>query len=527
MPRTAAPLSGKSLDGAKGLPLIEALWRRFARRAGLVGTVIGLGLSLGSLAAAQWGFADAGYDQEGGVITRVDRTGFAWLDAIRPRQLVVSLTGESLAVPDGMILLTELNGNRFESRSGPYDRQLRLTVPLGVLAVVFGLLALPVAVARRSWAGIFVMIAILLASTPLERLFVREASTAALAATVIAPALFLATRPRLFRPLRLGIAMLGIGFALAWVITRLLGVPAHEPLNALRGPIAFGGFVAAAGLELIGTLRRSDQTLASPLQLIDALSLSIGMGGAAVLLYFRGPDPLALALIVGGVLLYPRFRRLTTRVADRLLLSDLRERAAIESAEEERARLARDLHDTSLQELAGVIGQLETRPDTKAEGAALRRVAEQLRRVTSELRPPVLDDLGLAAAVEFVADRTRAADLAVDLRLDDRTGLERATRAPANVELAVFRIVEQALSNVVLHSAATKVVIDGVVGADEVRLTVRDDGRGLTSADLQEAARRGRLGLASMRRRAELIGATLDVDGTPAKGTVVTVRWSR
>ena len=527
MLRTIAPVSGESLDGTKGVPSLNALGRRFTRRAGLVGAFLGVGLSFGSLAAAQWGFAVRGVEMDGGAISSVDRSGYAWLDGIRVGQLVVSLTGESLTMPDGMVLITELNGIRYESRSGPYDAQLRPSVPLGVLAVLLGLLAVPAALARRSWAGVLVMIAVLLASTPLERLYAREASTAALAATVVAPTLYFAARGRLLRSFRIGGAVLGIGFASTWVITRLLGLPAHEPLDDLRGPIAFGGFVAAAGLELIGTLRRSDQPPANPLQLVDALSLAIGAGAAAVLLYFRGPDPLTLVLIGGGVLLYPRFRRLTTRAADRLLLSDLRERAAIESAEEERARLARDLHDTSLQELAGVIGHLETRPDTMAEGAVLRRVAEQLRRVTSELRPPVLDDLGLAAAVGFVADRTRTADLAVDLRLDDATGLERATRAPANVELAVFRIVEQALSNVVLHSAATKVVIDGVVGADEVRLTVRDDGRGLTSADLREAARRGRLGLASMRRRAELIGATLDVDGAPGAGTVVTVRWSR
>ena len=525
MVRTAASLSGESLDRAEGFPSLRSLGRRFGVQAGLVGAVIGLGLALGSVAAAQWGFADAGYESHDSVITWVDRTGFAWLDGIRSGQHVVSIRGESLAQPDGTVLVTESGGRRFTSRSGDYDKQLRPTLPLGVLAMIVGLVAVPLALARRSWSGVLVMIAVLLASTPLERLYDRDASTAALAATVIAPTLFLATRPRLRGPIRVTIAVLGLGFVVAWIITRLLGVAAHEPLDAVRGTVAFSGVVVATGLELVGSLRRSDAPASNPIQLVDALSLAVGAGAIVALLYFRGLDPVALALIVGGVLLYPRFRRLTTRAADRLLLSDLRERAAIESAEEERARLARDLHDTSLQELAGVISQLETRPDTRAEGAALRRVAEQLRRVTSELRPPVLDDLGLAAAVGFIADRTRTPDLSVDLRVDDRTGLERSTRAPANVELAVYRIVEQALSNVVLHSAATQVNIAGIVRAEEVLISILDNGRGLTSADLQEAARRGRLGLASMRRRAELIGASLDVEGTPGRGTLVTVRW--
>ncbi|MCI0345637.1 MAG: ATP-binding protein [Chloroflexi bacterium] len=279
-------------------------------------------------------------------------------------------------------------------------------------------------------------------------------------------------------------------------------------------------------IELVRTLRQADLPPAVPFRLVDALFLGVSAGVIGGLLLFNGPDAVTLAAVALAVLLYPRFRRVTIRAADRLFLSDLRERAAIESAEEERARLARDIHDTSLQELAGVIGQLQGRPDTAQESEALRRVAEQLRRMSTELRPPVLDDLGLGAALAFVADRTRRPGLEVTASIDG-AGIERDTRAPASVELAVFRIVEQALSNVLLHSGASRVRVGGTVAADRVEVSVRDDGRGIARADLEVAARRGRLGLASMRRRAELIGATLHVDGASGSGTTVSVRWSR
>jgi signal transduction histidine kinase len=401
------------------------------------------------------------------------------------------------------------------------------SLPLGVAGLVVALLAVAASLGGRALGGILVMLAVLVVADPLERLHDRWPTTIALAATVIAPTLFLGSRGWLLRPVRNLVLVAGLGFAALWALTRLVYVPAHEALDSVRASIAFYSFLAAAGVELVRTLRQPDLPPAAPFRLVDALFLGVSGGVVGALFLVRGPDFSTLTVAALALLLYPRVRRLTLRAADRLFLSDLRERAAIESAEEERARLARDIHDTSLQELAGVIGQLQSRPDTDAESEALRRVADQLRKMSTELRPPVLDDLGLGAALEFVADRTRRDGVEVTTTIDDQAGIERDTRAPASVELAVFRIVEQALSNVLLHSGATRVTIAGTVAGEHVEVTVHDDGHGISRADLEEAARRGRLGLASMRRRAELIGAKLDVDGAPERGTTVSVSWSR
>lgn len=523
---TARSVSGESLATPKGVPSLAAV-RPLARRAGLFAAIGALALAFAATFAGLREGAVAGVGIDDDVVVSVDRSGFAWLDGVRPGQTLVAARGQFGVAPDGSVMVLEDHGVRFESRSGPYDFQLAQSVLLGVAALLLALLAVVASIRGRALSGNLVMLAILVSAEPLGRLHDRWPTTIALAATVIAPTLFMGSRAWLLRPLRTLVLAVGLGYAAAWAVTRLVYVPAHETLDGVRQSVAFYGFVAAAGIELVRTLRQPDLPPAAPFQLLDALFLAVSGGVVGALFLFNGPDFSTLTAAALALLLYPRLRRLTLRAADRLFLSDLRERAAIESAEEERARLARDIHDTSLQELAGVIGQLQSRPDTEEESEALRRVADQLRRMSTELRPPVLDDLGLGAALEFVADRTRRDGVEVATTIDDQAGIERETRAPASVELAVFRIVEQALSNVLLHSGATRVSVDGTVAGDRVRIIVHDDGRGISRADLDEAARRGRLGLASMRRRAELIGATLDVDGAPGRGTTVLVSWSR
>ncbi len=526
MPPAAQSVSGESLAAPEGVPYVGASLRPLVARTGLVAAIVALALGFAATFAAVQGTAVAGVTLDGDVIVAVDRSGFAWLNGVRPGQVVEAYRGESGAAPDGAVMVLESDGVPFESASGLYDFRLAESLPLGALGLLLALLAVAASLAGRTLGGILVMLAVLLAAESLGRLHDRWPTTIALAATVIAPTLFLGSRAWLRRPLRNAVLGVGLGFAAAWAVTRLAYVPVHEPLDGVRPQVAFYGFLAASGIELVRTLRQADLPPAVPFRLVDALFLGVSAGVIGGLLLFNGPDAVTLAAVALAVLLYPRFRRVTIRAADRLFLSDLRERAAIESAEEERARLARDIHDTSLQELAGVIGQLQGRPDTAQESEALRRVAEQLRRMSTELRPPVLDDLGLGAALAFVADRTRRPGLEVTASIDG-AGIERDTRAPASVELAVFRIVEQALSNVLLHSGASRVRVGGTVAADRVEVSVRDDGRGIARADLEVAARRGRLGLASMRRRAELIGATLHVDGASGSGTTVSVRWSR
>jgi hypothetical protein len=157
-----------------------------------------------------------------------------------------------------------------------------------------------------------------------------------------------------------------------------------------------------------------------------------------------------------------------------LLLADLRAQAEIEGAERERGKLARELHDVPLQELIAIIRRLEIKPGAHTETDDLRALVGHLRGVATELRPPVLDDLGLKAGLDYLADETSTSRLPVRIQVRDRTTLAPGDRPPRDVELAVFRIASEAVANAVRHAEASEISINGEISADVCR---RDDRR--------------------------------------------------
>ena len=202
--------------------------------------------------------------------------------------------------------------------------------------------------------------------------------------------------------------------------------------------------------------------------------------------------------------------------------------------EEEGTRIAREIHDELGSALAGLRWELESLDKAVSESSeasqlgALREKIETMlaltdttvaavRRISSELRPSILDDLGLAEAIEWQAQQFQA-----------RTGIVcRYDCKVENLELdqqkstAVFRIFQESLTNILRHAQATSVEIRMEEGAGELVLTVRDDGRGITE---EEKTGRQALGLLGMRERAHLVGAEVDISGSEGSGTVVTVR---
>lgn len=194
--------------------------------------------------------------------------------------------------------------------------------------------------------------------------------------------------------------------------------------------------------------------------------------------------------------------------------------------EAERARIARDLHDDVAQQLIVLVRHLDgldaTVDDVTVDSA--RRTASlalaEVRRTSRGLRPTVLDDLGLAPAIEWLVDdlTTRSAvvgSMAVNGPVQ---------RLEAAVELALFRVAQEALRNVERHAAATEVTVDLHFTEATVRLSVRDDGRGFSVPDDPAAlVRAGRLGTIGMRERAELVGGGLQLETEPDAGTTVTV----
>ena len=192
---------------------------------------------------------------------------------------------------------------------------------------------------------------------------------------------------------------------------------------------------------------------------------------------------------------------------------------AVAAAEQERARLAADLHDDALQELTSLVRRLDEAGD--AEGAEMARgIAERLRGITSDLRLPLLDDLGAGPALEWLVGRVRPL-------AGGEVRLERSdpSRPPSAVELAVFRVAQEALANAINHGKAPITVRYHVDEAGHVSLTVDDAGPGIDLEAAEGALANGHLGVANMRQRAEQIGGLLNIRAWPTGGTHVGLEW--
>jgi signal transduction histidine kinase len=211
----------------------------------------------------------------------------------------------------------------------------------------------------------------------------------------------------------------------------------------------------------------------------------------------------------------------------------------LRSREEERARLARDLHDGPIQALVGLNLQLgwllpavETPPLIRQDSpqmealqamrAEVRDLLAELRQVCAELRPPMLDTVGLGAALRALAEDWSGQhgvetqlDLPPDAALRPLTG---------EVSVNLYRVAQEALTNVARHAAARQVTMR--LGWENacLTLTVQDDGCGFAvPTPLQSLTAQGHFGLAGMQERAELIGGTLTVESAPGQGTMVRV----
>lgn len=192
---------------------------------------------------------------------------------------------------------------------------------------------------------------------------------------------------------------------------------------------------------------------------------------------------------------------------------------AVAAAETERARLAADLHDDALQQLTMLVRTLDDAGQAEAAAEA-REVAAKLRAMVGDLRLPILDDLGAGAALEWLVERIEPlAGGAVRLERSDET------RPPADVELAVFRVAQEAITNAIRHGKPPIAVRYDVRSDGRVTLAIDDAGPGIGNDEAEEAPRAGHFGLANMQQRAEQIGGLLDVRRWPAGGTRVALEW--
>jgi two-component system sensor histidine kinase UhpB len=270
------------------------------------------------------------------------------------------------------------------------------------------------------------------------------------------------------------LVVLAIGLVLLLMLNLLLLRPAFRPLD-----------------DLAETMRRHDPLSPGERVTVDG-----------------EPDVAALAEAFNEMLDRLEFeRRESARLALRVL-------------EDERSRIARELHDEVGQTLTGVMLQVEGLaakiPEELHEQLdELRETArsgtEDVRRIARQLRPEALEDLGLQSALA-----------ALSTAFGEQAGIEVQRRLEPSValtdeqELVVYRVAQEALTNVARHAEATQVELRLDNRGDEAVLTVRDDGRGIHPGALPSSR-----GIRGMRERAMLIGAQLEIDSSPDRGTAI------
>ena len=209
-----------------------------------------------------------------------------------------------------------------------------------------------------------------------------------------------------------------------------------------------------------------------------------------------------------------------------------RRRQRIAAAEQERARWARELHDETLQNLAalrlGLAAQLHGARDLESMTVSVREAVGQLedniarlRTLITDLRPAALDELGVQAAIEDLAERARSHGLQVALTVAQTAEHDEApARYGSELETALYRITQEALTNAQKHSGARRASITIEQDQTSVRITIQDDGRGFDTT-----ATTSGFGLLGMNERAQLLGGALEIRSMPGDGSTITARF--
>jgi len=231
---------------------------------------------------------------------------------------------------------------------------------------------------------------------------------------------------------------------------------------------------------------------------------------------FVRDDPLTVAAVTQQVAELEAYRVGARALAARILGAQ----------EAERVRVSRELHDDTGQALTLLLVRLQLVENMSSEAEIRRELAELrelvgetldgVRRLAVHLGPSVLEDLGLCSGLEWLADRVRAeTGLVVDMRLDCEWG-----HASPEVAVAIFRVAQEALTNVVRHARATRVEMSLKMVDGSLELSVADDGAGFAVEEAQQRPSAS-IGLFGMVERIALVGGSIEIDSNPDSGTRV------
>jgi signal transduction histidine kinase len=308
-----------------------------------------------------------------------------------------------------------------------------------------------------------------------------------------------------------------------------VGVPTREVMRPVRTLIVRG---LVSGAVIIVTLSLFalwlSRRIEAPIEALARAAGEIAHAGFTRPIPVKGPREIATLGEAFNEMVLRRAEAEARMAESERNLKALSDRL-LTVQEQERTTIAREIHDelgqslTALKmDIGGILDEREIQPE---RGAKLRgRIRETLdemvrsvQRISSELRPSALDDLGL---VETLETEARV--------FEERTGIEcELSFGPDGIEVddraasVIYRIVQEALTNVARHANATRAEIRLRRRADETILEIRDDGRGITP---EEKSRPSSLGLIGMRERAALLGGVVHIEGIAGSGTIVSVR---
>jgi signal transduction histidine kinase len=449
-------------------------------------------------------------DDTGGLVRAVDQGGFAWRDGIRGGQTVVAIVAAD--DPGGWQIETiDDAGVHRISSTAQVEAAVERTTIVALLAIAFAAVGFIRGAVASATAGLAVGTGAALAAITLSIHGDQTMSSfgTAAAALIVGCRLAYEVKGRWMASLVVAATVMAVGWSAF-----------NRGPSQGRGPDGLVWFAIATWLMVLAIIwaRRVDVPGRSgprPTATGDAL-LAIVAGG----LFLSGatfgwiPWPLATCGAVIVLLASPSGRRRMAGLVDSAWLDSIRKTASVSALDEERSRVAADLHDAPLQEIAGVIARLERVPAVDHERETLRSVSIHLRELVTGLEPPMLDQLGLVPALDYVAAQQQAQRgprVTVAVRAD-------TARPPHAVEVAAYRIAEEALRNAVNHAQAANVVISGEVSEGRVTVHVSDDGVGVGTA-------RPRGGLASMPARARAVGGRSRCLPGRNGGTIIAFEW--
>jgi two-component system sensor histidine kinase UhpB len=324
-------------------------------------------------------------------------------------------------------------------------------------------------------------------------------------------------------------ARIAIGNAVIIVVGATLGSLMTRYLAARAPDLVLTVFLIAAGCGLsiaasYGVTRLALQPLIRLRRLSEEADGLSSETSLEFLIPNPDPDTCLVASTLGGLI--------ADLETNNRQLKSMRERS-IGAQEEERKRIARGLHDDTGQALTSLILQLDRlyqrtpaeQPEMKAQimqaRDASKRTLKELRKLIQDLRPAILDDLGLVPAIRWYARSTlEPTGISVELQVP-----EGPLELPPDQTITLFRVAQEAVNNIARHSQACTARLSIRRVGDEIYLRIEDDGRGFHPAEGPDDAMRQRhWGLIGIQERLDLIGGTLNLKSDPGRGTWIEVR---